>query len=207
MPLYGGVFAARTTRVSGRGWLVPLAWLTVIVVPWGAGRCISGRSGHGPGYDARARNYGQGIIRHCSVCCCVVRGRNTCPNPDRQGARRRTSGRGVLKPRTDCDGLTAERGACCAPTRIGLLGIGGRRHQQCEDAEENRARTCSWPKAFGGGEGSPQRLSKRQRPAVVSESTSAVGLKCVPSRNPRHLASVAVVEIGHFLLKSARLFT
>jgi hypothetical protein len=116
------------------------------------------------------------------------------------------SGRGVLKPRTDCDGLTAERGDCCAPTRIGLLGIGGRRHQQCEDAEGNRARRVHG-RRLSVVVRDLQRLSKRQRPAVVSESTSAAGLKCVPSRNPRHLASVAVGEIGHFLLKSARLFT
>ena len=55
-----------------------------------------------------------------------------------------------------------------------------------------------------GGEGSLQRLSSRQRPAVVSEFTYAAGLN-VPSRNPRHLASFAVGEIGHFVLKSARL--
>jgi hypothetical protein len=56
----------------------------------------------------------------------------------------------VLEPRTDCYGLTAERGDCCAPTSTGLLGLGGRRHQQCEDAEENRARRVHGQRPFGG---------------------------------------------------------
>ena len=79
----------------------------------------------------------------------------------------------MLEPRTDCYGLTAERGDCCAPTSTGLLGLGGRRHQQCEDAE-GTARAVFMAKG-------PlvvsdlQRLSSRQWPAIVSESTHAAG--------------------------------
>ena len=48
------------------------------------------------------------------LCLLLRRTGAACPNPDRR-APTTNSGRGVLKPRTDCDGLTAERGDCCAP--------------------------------------------------------------------------------------------